>query len=1355
MSLGVPGFLGSVLHPSQDSPVGTCFQLVPGVLATACHVLDDLELGVPGAEVRFAPLAGGPVHTAVVDRVDPPNDLAVLRTDSPLPGSATGVAPTAKAAPGTELVVEGFGDVPAYDGHTYQYLTASGRWAGTTRRDDGVRLGRLSTKDLLRGMSGAPVRRCSDDVVIGVVSARYNSPDGWLRDSVWAARTEDLAALAPRELSWFSPHLRTHEQVLRGLDGKEQYLTAGRLEFVSPGPGSRAAPARLMDVLDAQFDPRGHAEPQRGVLLEGVAGAGKTRTCHEVAKLASERAEGDWLVLHATPASGVTAEELVEAALAHAGVAEAARVLLVLDYLDSYAQLSLARLSEALQTGDPEGRVACLASARPGALKGLARQTVLTRVPLEDGEEYRARVADEIFRKVAPRARRLWGESWLVDACSDRPVFALLIARVLEEQARAGQRAPDLSDLRRGELFDWLRRQLERDFGVPTAADREAGLSRPHVFLLASTVALLACPQDRSLVESAVDRALEARGDAHFGHDGGGVVGELCRQGWLVGSDDRPELVHDIVADGLLDATLAPGEAVQSRTAQELLDALLDRGPVFAQAVRHLSRWSTDQEEYRQAEIESVCARWLARRADSIGSLLSADARGETAFDLVARPPWQAGMLRLWDELVGPWLARIESEQPTALPAVLAQAVDKIVGPLPERLLDSALACLESRPAARETDILLQALLYVDGLAPDRLDVVARHALGWVERHPAERRSAQLLGAALARPDLPPAIAPRVVEAAREWTRRHPGHPAGSVVLGRLLDRQDLGPHGKPALDAALTWIVRQNDNPGVSFVLPRLLRRTDLGVHRDRAVGHALAWLRDHHTSAQASFVLRPLLRTDLTHGEARQAVEYAKVWLAHHGDGSQGFVLGPLLRWDESAAERVSELLRQPVIEPTQGLLADLLREKLPRPLLGEVVDASLGWLRHHGQGPDSILLHLLLGRLSPHDAAWAEASDMAVRWLKRYGTAAEASFLLNDLLTAEPGRADIARLALEWLALPGVDPHASYVLRPLLWCHGSLAEDQAQQALDLALRWLEGRADGDDAGFVVEPLLFLPSLGPDHADAVVRAAVTWLRGHAERPNADRVLGPLLGREDLAPALRAEVEELTVVWFERYPQGENALKVLLTLFAERGPAPGPECAAALAPHALERMPEGAGATPLLIGLLHTVPSGTEQRAALIDHTITWLARRGTVGRGADQVFAHLLAQRDLTEEQLARSAERFLTWMEPRATSPAVARPLSRLLRHTGHAPWRAAAVTRALAWLACNAHRAGAGDVLDALLHDPDPPVDCRADVRRWAREWMETSGPTHWSWAPITEALGIETPPQEEAGGGSHM
>ena len=63
----VPGYLGRVLDGDGD-PVGTCFQVAPGVLVTAWHVLDDIGAAAEDARVRVDPLAGGEPFEAAVAR---------------------------------------------------------------------------------------------------------------------------------------------------------------------------------------------------------------------------------------------------------------------------------------------------------------------------------------------------------------------------------------------------------------------------------------------------------------------------------------------------------------------------------------------------------------------------------------------------------------------------------------------------------------------------------------------------------------------------------------------------------------------------------------------------------------------------------------------------------------------------------------------------------------------------------------------------------------------------------------------------------------------------------------------------------------------------------------------------------------------------------------------------------------------------------------------------------------------------------------------------------------------------------------------------------------------------------------
>ena len=189
----VPGYLGRVLD-GEGIPAGTCFQVAPGVLVTAWHVLDDVGAGAEGAQVLVDPLRGGASFAAAVARVDPLRDLAVLTAGT---GHLTGVAGPLAAA-GQVAVRERVsvtGHAVPDDQYPYRFLVAAGEWAGGTTRDDAVPLGRMTSSGVVPGMSGAPVIHDGDGTVVGVVSGRYNSVDGSLAGTVWVARAEDLAAL--------------------------------------------------------------------------------------------------------------------------------------------------------------------------------------------------------------------------------------------------------------------------------------------------------------------------------------------------------------------------------------------------------------------------------------------------------------------------------------------------------------------------------------------------------------------------------------------------------------------------------------------------------------------------------------------------------------------------------------------------------------------------------------------------------------------------------------------------------------------------------------------------------------------------------------------------------------------------------------------------------------------------------------------------------------------------------------------------------------------------------------------------------------------------------------------------------
>ena len=189
----VPGYLGRVLD-QEGAAAGTCFQVAPGVLVTAWHVLDDIGAAGDDDRVAVDPLGGGAAFTAQVARTDPLRDLAVLTCEAGLERVAGPLA-AADQMPLRALVSVTGHAAPDDPGHVYRFLEAPGEWAGGTTRDDAVPLGRLTATAVVPGMSGAPVVRDRDGAVVGVVSGRYNSADGWLAGTVWVTRAEDLMVL--------------------------------------------------------------------------------------------------------------------------------------------------------------------------------------------------------------------------------------------------------------------------------------------------------------------------------------------------------------------------------------------------------------------------------------------------------------------------------------------------------------------------------------------------------------------------------------------------------------------------------------------------------------------------------------------------------------------------------------------------------------------------------------------------------------------------------------------------------------------------------------------------------------------------------------------------------------------------------------------------------------------------------------------------------------------------------------------------------------------------------------------------------------------------------------------------------
>ncbi|NBE99987.1 trypsin-like peptidase domain-containing protein [Nonomuraea sp. KC401] len=189
------GFLGTI-RGADEKPAGSCFQVGDGFLITASHVLAAIGAEEIGRLVHFSPIGSDEVFTATVERLDQAHDLALLRAiTSPLKDVAL-LSYSDQQSAGTSFQIVGFATLrEGYVSVQHRYLPTIGEWEGCASTADGTLLARGRADGVERGMSGSPIIRITDGAVIGVLSQRYNSADGWSQGRIWISRIEDLKPL--------------------------------------------------------------------------------------------------------------------------------------------------------------------------------------------------------------------------------------------------------------------------------------------------------------------------------------------------------------------------------------------------------------------------------------------------------------------------------------------------------------------------------------------------------------------------------------------------------------------------------------------------------------------------------------------------------------------------------------------------------------------------------------------------------------------------------------------------------------------------------------------------------------------------------------------------------------------------------------------------------------------------------------------------------------------------------------------------------------------------------------------------------------------------------------------------------
>ncbi|MFF2301835.1 hypothetical protein ACFVVP_04935, partial [Streptomyces sp. NPDC058128] len=707
-------------------------------------------------------------------------------------------------------------------------------------------------------------------------------------------------------------------ELISGFGDFKKNLTSEQLPFVSPGADHPAEPSNLFVRLVSAGD--------RGVLLVGAAGTGKTRAGIEVGRLALD---AGWRVLHVLPGEDGSVTELI----AEQVCAEQTPALVVVDYLNE-SQIDLPALRHRVI---PEARrrnipVALLASVRPGWLHKANRtqlHEVFDEVELRQDDEFQKQVVDHALASLAPTATDRLGIARMREICGHRPIVALLVAREVERRVTSGLALPAPTGLREGgEIPRWLKSRLgEDELDVPGRTHPFVPARASHS-LVAAAAATAACPQAREEVTAAAHAALAAAdgtgpggpaGAAGPSGSAGGiaarnqdvvpraedVVATLLSLGWLeTGEDGVLSVAHDLVTDQLVESVLLPERDAEPDTdgAEALLAGCLVNPRTIGRAALNVGRLVNDLALLdRAGPVSAVLDSWFTRHADELGAVLRIDCSvGSYALGAVCSgPPWSASAVRAWAQVVGPWLSNFGSR--VAARHLLYRGLHYLPEDGARLLLPTVWAWLARNGDLEQASFVLGPLLSRADLDSDAAQKATTAANTWLDLHTATLGAPFILRPLLSRTDLDADTAQKATTAAHTWLDLHTTALGAQFVLNSLLSRTDLDSDtARKATTAAHTWLDLHAITLGAQFVLRPLLSRPDLGKDAaPKATAAACTWLDLHGTTLEAQFVLGSLLsRTDLDSDTARKATAAARTWLDLHGTtlGAQ-FVLNSLL--------------------------------------------------------------------------------------------------------------------------------------------------------------------------------------------------------------------------------------------------------------------------------------------------------------------------------------------------------------------------------------------------------------------------------------------------------------------------
>jgi hypothetical protein len=1230
-----------------------------------------------------------------------------------------------------------------------------------------ARKGSPSVREIeyLSAEARAPISfRSAASLLRGETKPRRGTVDGFLR-GVGADNEERVAYLAvwdrlqapqptPAEPAADRPgppagSVLTHDDLTRKLSAENLYGTGMQVPFLSPGKGHSADPAQVLCDLKSCDD--------QVVLLVGRAGAGKTRTCMEVANLAQD---DGWRVLHVVAGPRTARRDLKGTVLRD----PTARTLLVVDNADRCQRVDLWRfLHEVGATVAYQGgELRLLAATRP-SLVGQVPVTgtnPLHRIALRADRDHDEALVARIFDAVAPGANEKLGADRLAVLCSRRPVIALLLAQDREQLFLPGDDHP--LDHGRRTLIWWLRHRLQENDLLPEKS-REKQVSR---MALASALAAATCPAPPDDVVAAL-RALFAegeKGDVRAVE----VVEQLEDMDWLELSGGEYRVVHDIVTDELLSGVLLTpgGQLIDKETLRGLLDCLLDHPTALDRFAGNLARMHADLRPVPYRQVAEVCDAWLARNASRLGqSFADRPGTAQVIYTMLHTELWRRPVLTSWATLVEPMLRQHAATGSAELAAALR---DRVV---PHRVLTSALIWLARHRTEPDAEEVLVPLLRHANLTAEQRAALAGHAIEWVKATRAENDATLVLRLLIERPPASERLTDAVVDAAFSWLARNPEAPTADFALRPLLSHTPLdGTRLLPVARAALRWLDGYATSLRASHLLKQLIIRYGKlpPDYADRTLTLVWRWLDRHGRRTEATFLLGPLLRQRLAGEEATAtALRFSEAWLtANVSSPHASFVLRRMLAVRGLRADRLEHYLRQalawlaecgPAVD-TSFVLREIVvqcqrKPGLPCELVDEVHARARAWLAAHtGEPRAGYVLSALLTSRKLGSVVRAELGGEGVTWLRETPGADDCRPRMLEALLRLPSLdrgsvPEVMDAALDWLAGGGEEGGTSRVLSALL-DRARITGVRVDRVTAVARRWLTDHPDRPSSPFVLAAAV-RHGPGADPGGDIRDRAMAWLTDHPASWRTPRVVYALIQRHDLDGEQRRSLFEGLLARTNVRPGTRSTLYALRTVLECPTVDPrhaGPAVHGVLA--FIENSPDRPEVVPLIRAMIGCRAVGGGLGDSVVAGTVRWLLDHRHHPDAPDLVreLIRMCAPADVGADRTDQALHAAMELAGDHADDRWAPLIFESMLGVPGIGPDRARQVAaRVTEWLAANPGHAAVPDALVVLLREPGGAA---ADSARAAVDWL-TRNPDGTSARRLLRAL-LDTAGLDPAG-----